>query len=152
MDQSKQPGIKIDQVFLFESRFAHRKDALALPPTTAIGELPINIEAKVLGKKGERAAAIMLSAATNDDPTLLYSLHVEIAAVVSVVPGEENLDPFEYAMGMGPAAFFPFLREAVASITWKGRFGPIWLKPLNFLALEPIAQTGEPESLLAPPA
>jgi preprotein translocase subunit SecB len=30
---------------------------------------------------------------------------------------------------------YPFLREAVANLTGRGRFGPVWLNPFNFMLL-----------------
>lgn len=135
MDTSKQPGLQINQVILLEARFAHRKDALTLLPSTPVGELPIQIETKIAGKPGDKVAMIGLRGFTPENAESLYSLSVEIAAIIGAIPGEENLDPYEYAKEMGPAAFFPFLREAIASITMKGRFGPMWLKPVNLVAL-----------------
>jgi len=135
MDTSKQPGLQIAQVLLLTAHFSHREDALALVANTAIENLTVQIEAKVAGKSGDPVAVVRLRVFTEKNPEHLYNFDVEIAAVITHVPGEENLDPFEYARSMGPAAFFPFLREAVANITMKGRFGAVWLKPVNFLAI-----------------
>ncbi len=146
MDTTKQPGIQIAQIILLGAQFAHREDALAVPPNTLIANLEVQLEAKVGGQPGDPTAVVRLRAFTAKDSNFLYTFDVEIAAIVTSVPGEENLDPFEYARGMGPAAFFPFLREAVASLTMKGRFGAIWLKPINFLAV-PQQQTAEVAAL-----
>ena len=134
MDQTKQPGIQVDQVVLVEARFAHGRNALVLPPTTRIAELNFNVEFKVGGKPGEKSAIVGVRASTPEDPDALYSVSVEVAMIVTAIPGQENLDPFEYAQQMGPAALFPFVREAVASLTMKGRFGALWLKPYNLVA------------------
>src|ERR1017187_8999620 len=151
MDQSKQPGLTINQVILLEARFAHRKDALTLPSTTPVGELPIQIETKLAGKPGDKVAMIGLRGFTPEGAESFYALSVEIAAIIGAIPGEENLDPYEYAKEMGPTAFFPFLREAIASITMKGRFGPVWLKPVNLVALWGAkAAVAEPAALPAP--
>jgi preprotein translocase subunit SecB len=151
MDESKQPGLQIDQVFLLQAQFAHRQDVLALPPNTSIGDLPITVETKALGKPGDRSIAISLRAFTPEGQTPLYRIDIEVAAIISAIPGQENLDPFEYAMKMGSAAFFPFLREAVATITLKGRFGPVWLKPINFAALAAAQPAPPQESLPSAP-
>jgi preprotein translocase subunit SecB len=134
MDASKQPGLQIDQVFLLQAHFTHREDALAVPPQTPIANLPLRIEAKVAGGNEGNAAAIRLRAFTEEQPDLLYNFDVEIAAIVTVIPGEANLDPIEYVRGSGWFVFYPFLREAVANLTMKGRFGPVWLKPVNIAA------------------
>lgn len=147
MDKTKQPGLKIDHVFLLNAHFSHREDTLALAPQTAIPDLPLSLEAKAVGQPG--VAAIRLRAFTPDDPTLLYRIDVEIAAIVSVVSGEENLEPLQYVKESGFYVFYPYLREAVANLTMKGRFGAIWMKPLNVVAAlaesdsEPATPKGE---------
>jgi preprotein translocase subunit SecB len=132
MDKTKQPGLQFSQIILLGAKFEHRPDVFGVPPATQVEGMTLNIEAKVAGKPGDPHAILSVRAFTGDDPGLLYRFDVEVAALVSQVPGEENLDPFEYAQNMGPAALYPFIREAVASITMKGRFGAVWLKPYNF--------------------
>ena len=134
MDQSKQPGVQVDQVILLEAQFSHGKDALSLPTTTPIKNLSFQIETKFGGKVGERSAILRVRAFTVDEPEGLYKVSAEVAMLVSAIPGEENLDPFEYIQQMGPAALYPFVREAIASLTMKARFGALWLRPYNFVA------------------
>jgi preprotein translocase subunit SecB len=135
MDATKQPGLKIDQVFLLRATFAHREDVFQLPPTTPITDMPVQMVAAVTGKVGNRGAAMKLRAYTEPDAQGLYAFDIEVGAVVSAVEGEENLDPLEFISANGVIAFYPYLREAVANITMKGRFGPMWMKPINFFAL-----------------
>lgn len=142
MDTTKQPGIQISQVILLGARFAHRDDVFSLLPTTRVENLPIKIEVKVAGKVGDPGSVIRLRAFTEENPEALYRIDVEVAALIERVSGEENLDPFEYARDMGPVAFFPFLREAIANVTMRGRFGPVWLKPYNFVAAPPTVEVG----------
>lgn len=143
MDSTKQPGLQISQIILLGAKFAHRDDAFALPTTTGIESVPIQVEIKVSGNAGDPATVVRVRAFTGDDPELLYRFDVEIAALITKVSGEENLDPVEYGRRMGAAALYPFVREAVASLTMRGRFGPLWLKPYNFAAMtEAIGATG----------
>ena len=138
MNESKQPGIVIHQILVLNVRFGHRADVLQLPADTRIEDLPVRIEAGVMGKQGDTTVAIKLHAFTPEDrDDLLYNFDIEMAAVVGAVEGEENLDPLVYATGMGAPSLFPFLREAIANITGRGRFGPLWLKPMNFHAFAP---------------
>ncbi len=142
MDTTKQPGLQIAQILLLGAKFAHREDALALPTTTPIANLPIQFEAKIGGKSGEQSAAVRLRMWTPPERTdVLYALDIEVAAIISATPGQENMDPFEYAKDVGPVMLFPFLREAVANITMKGRFGPLWIHPLNLVAAQQGATT-----------
>ncbi len=143
MDTSKQPGLQIAQVLLLSAQFSHREDALAIVANTVIENLTVPDRSQGCRKTRRPNCRVALRASTEKDQDQLYKFDIEIAAVVTRVPGEENLDPFEYAAGMGPAAFFPFLREAVANITMKGRFGAVWLKPMNFTA---VLQQPSPDS------
>lgn len=142
----KQPGLQISQVLLLRAHFEHREDALAFTPATHLSNLPVQFDAKVGGKMGDESVVLRLRAYTPEDAETLYKFDIEIAAIVSRVLGEENLEPFDYAMNIGTAAFFPFLREAVAGITMRGRFGALWLAPVNFLATAQKGNATEVES------
>ena len=149
MDTTKQPGIQIDQIILLEAHFAHNKNALTLPTSTRVN-LQFHIQVKVAGKAGGRTAILGVRAETVDQPDNPYNVIAEVAMIVSAIEGEENLDPYEYVNAMGPAAVYPFVREAIASLTMKGRFGALWLKPLNFTA--PQVVLAETSPVLAEPA
>lgn len=143
MDETKQPGLQVSQVLLLRALFEHRADAFTLPHTTPIVDLPVQLEANAVGKPGESVAIVRVRVYTPSDiEPPLYRFDIEVAAMVNTVPGEENLEPFEWAKAHGPQMLYPFLREAVASITLKGRFGPIWLKPFNFKAANPKVEEG----------
>jgi len=151
MDESKQPGIQIDQIFLHEAHFTHGANALALPPTHRIENLAVQLQTKFAGKPGGRGALVGVRVHTSD-PNAVYQIAVEILMAVSAVPGEENLDPLEYVQKFGPATLFPFLREAVATITQKGRFGALWLKPFNFVAAATTVLKAQSANALPEPA
>jgi preprotein translocase subunit SecB len=36
--------------------------------------------------------------------------------------------------GTGGTILLPFLREVIANFTGRGRFGPVWVNPINFRA------------------
>lgn len=135
IDPNKQPGLTIDQILLVSAEFRHREDFLVLPPDTKFGEVSIVIETRAMQKPDGSAAGIFLLARTNDAPEIaeraLYGFRVEMLALVSVSPGQSNFPPLEFVAGSGVATLFPFLRETVANLTMRGRFGPLWLKPVN---------------------
>jgi hypothetical protein len=41
----------------------------------------------------------------------------------------------------GVSMVFPFVREAIANLTMRGRFGPVWIDPLNVQAIVADAQS-----------
>jgi len=125
------PGLQIDQIFLVKAEFGHREDFLSLPPNSPIGEINLNVQAKLRLKSDRSAAALLIGVRTNPPDNSLYSLDVEMMALIRAVEPEPAIPPLEYAATAGVSALYPFLREVVANLTMRGRFGPIWLKPVN---------------------
>ncbi len=58
-----------------------------------------------------------------------------MTALVEAEHGKENMPIEQYVRSSGPATLFPFIRQVVADLTSKGRFGPLWLSPVNFVAM-----------------
>lgn len=132
MDAKRQPGIKIDQVFLIESQFRHRPDFLLHAPSTEIAALDINVEIRTFGVPDGKTGGVAVKVATNPgDQAALYQFSVQMGALVSAVQGEENMPPQKYVTEAGAGFLYPFMRECVANLTARGRFGPIYLKPFN---------------------
>jgi preprotein translocase subunit SecB len=132
MDESQQPGIRIVQIFLESASFAHREDFLAFSPETNVsGEVEIGLEIGVSadGSKGR----IRLSATSKPEFESLYVFDIVMTALVER-EGEGNMALDRYLNASAGAMVMPFLREAVANLTGRGRFGPLWLKPINLLA------------------
>ena len=63
-----------------------------------------------------------------------YKFEITVVALVGVKPGGSNMSVTEYAQASAAALLYPFARELVANITGRGRFGPLWLLPFNFVA------------------
>lgn len=83
----------------------------------------------------KRAGVVRMVVKTDNDSNPHYEFEVIVAATISVEDGAENMGIEEYARGgLGRALLFPFAREAVANLTGRGRFGPLWLHPFNFIA------------------
>jgi preprotein translocase subunit SecB len=136
VDQKRQPGVQFGQIYLSELRFSHRRDALNLPHTTPVDLDRVKLEARIAEQADHRVAVLTLRVSTDPkDGKALYQFLVEMVATVTVAEGEPNLPPAAYLKVAGPATLFPFLREVVANLTMRGRFGPVWLKPFNFQSL-----------------
>ena len=130
MDETKQPGLQFAQIFLASVHFEHRKDALSLPPNTSVGELQIQVNIRAGGTDDEKMGIVAVSVATTgEDP--LYRFSLEMVALVEQEAAAKNLSVQEFVTKFGPATLYPFIRETVANVTGRGRFGPIWLKPFN---------------------
>lgn len=112
----------------------HRDDALDFPPTTRVeATLDIAVEAAVTAD-GSRAR-VQVMVATEPNANALYAFKIGMTALVERIVGEENFPLAQYVESHGPALLMPFVREAVANLTGRGRFGPVWLHPVNLLAM-----------------
>lgn len=134
MDETKPPGIQIGQIFLLRALFEHAPNALTVPPNTPIANIKTAVNARIGINEDGQNGYVVLTVQTAPDEEALYHFHVEMMLLVRVAE-EPNLELREYLARSGPATLYPFARETVASLTMKGRFGPIWISPLNFVAV-----------------
>lgn len=135
MDEARQPGLRFAQIFLSEASLVHRGDFLSVSPETKPGRQELEIGLRILAAEQNSAAvALVVRVESKSAPSALYQFIVEITAIVESVPGQENLLPSEYARRQGLAALYPFVREALVNLTARGRFGPVYLGPLNVIA------------------
>jgi preprotein translocase subunit SecB len=131
MDQTKDPGLKIAQIFLLQAQFSHREDVLTLPYNHPVGELNLELETKMGTNPEGTGGIVTVTVRTRDEDNPIYRFAIEMAALIEEDPATKNMKPEAYLATSGGALLYPFVREIVASLTWKGRFGPIWLKPVN---------------------
>lgn len=131
MDPTKPPGIKLVSLFLKEANFRHRTDPIdgAVPafPETGSADLEISF----FSGPGEAMAVSLRVSNDADQPDPRYDYSVEVVAMLDVDAAQANMPVNEYATRFCPALLYPFAREAVANLTSRGRFGPIWLNPFN---------------------
>ena len=136
MDPKRQPGVQFGQIYFSEVQFSHRRDAMKLPQATPVDLDSVRLEARIAEQADHKVSILTLRVSTDPkNGKALYHFAVEMVATVSVTEGEESLPPAAYLRTAGPATLYPFLREVVANLTMRGRFGPVWLKPFNFQAL-----------------
>ncbi len=140
VDPTKPPGLQIGQIVLERVLLEHRADYMTLPHATPIASLPLRIHGQLALDQEKRNGVIRLTLETDREQQPLYVIELTLAALIMVKAGEENMPIERYAMTAGIATLYPFLREAVANLTSRGRFGPIWLHPFNVRA-----QLGEAE-------
>ena len=134
MTQSAEPRIKIGQVFVSSVAFAHREDVLQLSPKTEIGNLPLSVSVEVGVEKDGGKGFVVLRLATKDDERPLYLFRVEMIGLVARDKEEtdDGINVHDYLIKSGAFMMYPFMREFVANLTARGRFGAIWIRPLNF--------------------
>jgi len=131
MDPTREPGLQVGQVFMSSARFAHREDVLQLPHKTDIGEVNVQVAMQTHISEDKKGGMIILAVRTLPGGQYVYDFEIEMVGLVQQIPDQENMSIEEYVEKAGASMLFPFLREAVANITARGRFGPLWLKPIN---------------------
>jgi preprotein translocase subunit SecB len=102
------------------------------------------------GKRG----LIRVRAQTKPEQSPLYMFDVVMTALVEVQEGHENMPMTQYVRTSGPAMVYAFVRQMVADLTWRGRFGPLWLSPVNLVAMtdQPPREVREDTVLYGPTA
>lgn len=130
-DPNKGPGIGVGQVFLEAASFSHRSDFLSLPVKTKPDIGDVAVEVQVGMSADEKAGLVRIRVATKDEGDPVYRVSIQMAASFQQNPGEENMPLPDFLNGPAIAFLYPFVREAFANLTGRGRFGPVWLNPFN---------------------
>ena len=151
MDNSKPPGIRMGQIFVARALFEHTRNPTELPPNTPVGELPTTVQVAAGVDQEEKTGFVSVTVATTPESSGLYRFLIQMIGIMEVVPGAENLNLQEYVRNWGPSTLYPFVREALANLTGRGRFGPVWLQPMNLTPFrEGLAKAAADDK--APPA
>jgi preprotein translocase subunit SecB len=139
IDPTKQPGIRIAQIFLERASFEHRPDFLAFDPATAVEtDIELNLSSGLSSDGSLGKIQILVSSKQETEP--LYRFSFLMTALVEAEEGANYPLP-EYVKANALGMMFPFVRELVANVTSRGRFGPLWLRPVNLVALTAAAPT-----------
>lgn len=133
VDPQRQPGLNIAQVFLLHAHFSYVSDPLLIEtPKDSEAQFQVTVSHALLEKgNGDEAASVSVRIATSDANSHPYIIDVAITAIIEPRKGEENYPAVEYARTAGATLLFPFVREAIANITGRGRWGPLWIRPFN---------------------
>lgn len=136
MSEPSTSPFRVVQIYLVSAAFAHRGLPLALAHSTPIPPQRIRVEIALDHLDGGLATQVRVAVSSisePDDEPAFYDFRVEVAAIVDQVDRVAFPD-FELAE-VAAAMVFPFVREAVANISGRGRFGPIWLNPFDIHGL-----------------
>ena len=150
---------RIAQIVLSDASFSHRPDFLSLETTTKVptGPLELSLECEVSAP--DRVAIVRLRASNDSAPAdaSLYRFNLCLLAMLELSSESGLGEGDEKVLAITAASMlFPFLRETLASLTSRGRFGPIWLQPVNVRQLiadnaqKPVANENSPADAPAP--
>jgi hypothetical protein len=130
--------IKIDQVILEKVSFGHTGEYLSAPPTSAaVGQTAFRGTLEVFDEPVAVAVGLQATTVPRDStasPGYEFDIRYRVLLLLSdgVAPNETERREL---MTHGIAYLVPFVREAVASLSGRGRFGPVWLQPINVAAM-----------------
>ncbi|MBK8648941.1 MAG: protein-export chaperone SecB [Gemmatimonadetes bacterium] len=129
-DEKKAIGLRVYGVTLLSVGFKHRADALQLPRETRIDDLKIEVAANIVVSEDaegrELATMILKVGSAVVTPPPLYQFDVQMAVQVVPDPAAPNMSAVEFLARSGAATIFPFVRELIANLTMRGRFGPLF--------------------------
>jgi preprotein translocase subunit SecB len=152
METTTQPGIAVGQVFLERMSFGHRPDFLALPPDTKPDVGVVAIELHVGESSDGAGGLIRIEVRTDPARNPTYNVELAMVALVRRLPGEGSLPVRDFVLSAASVSLlYPFVREAFAAVTLRGRFGPVWLNLLNPQALAAGLTAATPADAAPPP-
>jgi preprotein translocase subunit SecB len=133
-------NLSISQIVLERAEFAHREDYLRLEQKTALPPSSVEMTVQVQRAEGNTKGAALVRVIASSGEDAVYHFAVTYVVFYGMVwEGDESVpdDLDRRLMVTGATMLFPFLRETVANLTSRGRFGPSWLTPTNFNSLVP---------------
>lgn len=128
------PTIQINQLLLERATFAHPPGFLSLPalPIQAPRDIQISLQTQIDSANKQFLVRLQL-AATSVSGSPSYDLDVSLIGLFAISEFPAT-DITKQLAVTGGTILFPFAREAIANLTSRGRFGPIWLQPVNLVA------------------
>lgn len=126
MDIDKQPGIKINAIFLVESFFKRTPD-VTIP-------IPINIKVDIINNidKGKKQLVTEMKVSLNCEKDKVYGYFIYVG--IFSATDEENMALEYFAEKIAPAHIYPYIREEIHNRSIKAGLPPIIVQPFNFIA------------------
>jgi preprotein translocase subunit SecB len=124
--------LNVSQILLQDVQFRHVGSFLERDPKTPIPQTPAGIEIELQqAAEAEKPAALVRLRVTSDVPEAPYSYTVTYLVVLTY-EGPVPKDFDRRLIVTGATMAMPFVREVVANLSSRGRFGATWLSPVNF--------------------
>jgi preprotein translocase subunit SecB len=125
--------LTVAQFVLEDAQFAHKSNFLERKPLEAVPASPVDLEIELAEAQDNPAVRVVRLRAVSSAPEALYDFRVNYIVILMLdMEGEEPpADLAQRLMVTGATMLLPFIREAVANLTSRGRFGPSWMQPVN---------------------
>lgn len=135
VDQSDAPSLNVLVQYVKDLSFENPTAPRSLGPRDKAPNIGIqvNVNAKQLAPT-DFEVSVTLEASAGEDADVLFKLELDYAGVFRLVniPAEQ-VHPI--VMIECPRLLFPFVRQIVAEATRNGGFPPLYIDPIDFLAL-----------------
>lgn len=130
MDETKEAGIRVTGVVVEHLRFDDVPAGVERPKNLRYGF-------RIERRPGELAAeaVLHLTISAGEGETSPFVLDVSMAGRFEQDAADANLPMDTFLRVNGPALVLPFVRELVANITVRSRYGLVLLPTLNVVAL-----------------
>jgi len=125
MDESKQPGIRFDNILLGRLNFDRKPTIVSNP------ELDVHFSVNKSFTNDKRRLTIELSVILTEKKGDSFKIECAMVGIFSIVADQENMSLEEFSEVNGPALMLPYIREVIANITMRSGIKPVILPPLN---------------------
>lgn len=125
--------LTVAQFVLEEAQFAHKSNYLERKPLDAVPASPVDLEIELAEAQDNPEVRVVRLRAVSNAPEALYDFRVSYIVILMLDRQGEELpaDLEQRVMVTGATMLLPFIREAVANLTSRGRFGASWMQPVN---------------------
>lgn len=140
--------LSISHAILEGARFAHVGNFMGEEATNLPDPHTVNLEVGLMDIQDTDKAVVRLMVKSDDKSQ--YNFQVSYLLLLKLEPedGDETGSKLQQQLAVtGATMLMPMVRECIANLTMRGRFGALWLPPMNFaetLQVSPEPTDAEP--------
>jgi preprotein translocase subunit SecB len=122
-------------IILEEMKFGHVGNFLARVPQATPAQQPALIQVEILkGAEPDRAAVRLRVSSQPDHPDYSFALSYLVLFQLS---GDPIADLDQRLAATGAMMLVPYVRELLSNVSGRGRFGAVWMHPIDVSSLIP---------------
>ena len=135
MDESKQPGIKIEEIILLKS--SGERDPLIPKNTTLKTKANFEFNYTINNNKtaGSSSVGVQVRLIKEDDEKRVALFSARYLGRFSIEVDPPNIDLVQFLESNAPALLYSYLRQHIQSVSVKSGLPPIHLPIMNIVAL-----------------
>jgi preprotein translocase subunit SecB len=127
--------LEIAQAILEQAQFGHVGRFLEREATGRPEKHRINLELNMLEVEESNQAVVRLTVRSLEGAEYTFSASYLMLLGVTPEEGDPTGDDLKRALtSTAGMMLMPMLREAIANLTMRGRFGALWLPPIDFFS------------------